>query len=129
MDQLLRLSALALCAAVAALVLRRHSPDLALLLTLLGCVLGAGLLLSLAKPLYAFVRRLAALTGRSEELLSPLFKCVGIGLLTQLSSALCLDAGETSLSKLVELGGSLLCTLAALPLLEEVLRLIEGLIA
>ena len=128
MEQLVRLSVLAGGAAISALVLRRHSPELSMLITVIGCVLSATLLVQLAEPLYAFLEKLFALTGMRDELFAPLLKCVGIGLLAQLSSALCVDAGETALSRLVELGGSLLCFLAATPLLEEVLHMIRGLI-
>lgn len=126
MGELVALCALSLGAAVSALVLRKHSPDFALLLTLLGCALGAALLLAPARPLYAFAQKLAALTGQQDELLAPLLKCVGIGLLAQLSSALCLDAGEAALAKLAELGGAMFCLLAALPLMERLLGLIQG---
>ena len=128
MAEPIRLSVLTIAAAISALVLRKYQPDYAMLITVLGCVLGAALLLTLASPLFGFLKKLAALTEKQDELLAPLLKCVGIGLLTQISSALCLDAGETALAKLTELGGSLLCILAALPLLEEVLELIRTLV-
>lgn len=128
MAEPIRLSVLALAAAISALVLRKYHPEYALLVAVLGCVLGAVLLLTLASPLFSLIRKLAALTEKQDELLAPLLKCVGIGLMTQITSALCLDAGEAALAKITELGGSLLCILAALPLLEEVLELIRTLV-
>ncbi|MBQ9374162.1 MAG: stage III sporulation protein AD, partial [Oscillospiraceae bacterium] len=47
---------------------------------------------------------------------------------TQTASAVCQDAGQSALAKLLELGGGLLCLVAALPLLEAVLDLLEDLL-
>ena len=51
-----------------------------------------------------------------------------IGILTQITASVCADAGQTALSKLVELGGGLLALCAAGPLLRAMLALVEELL-
>ena len=128
MDEALKLTALALTAALLALVVKKQSPELALTLTLCACALGAILLLNGFRPVLDLARSLAKRAELEEGLTAPLWKCLGLGLLTELASAVCSDAGQTALAKLVELGGGLLCVAVSLPLLQAVLALIEELL-
>ena len=128
MASALRLSALALCTAVLTLAVRKQSPELALALTLCACALCAALLLSAAEPLLKLAKTLAARAELETALTAPLWKCLGLGLLTEVSEAVCEDAGQSALAKLVRLGGGLLCLVVSLPLIEAVLALIEELL-
>lgn len=127
METGLRLCALALMAALLNLTIRKQSPELGLALSLCACVLGAALLLRALTPVLSLARSLAKRAAMEEDLLEPLWKCLGLGLLTELSAAVCADAGQNALAKLIELGGGILCLAAALPLLQAVLALIEEL--
>ena len=125
---LFRIAALAVTASLLALTLHRQNADLALLLTLGGCSAAAGLILTQAEPVLDLLARLAEKTGLPGELTSPLFKAAGLGLLSQISAAVCQDAGQSALAKLVELGGGILCIVVSLPLLESVFALIESML-
>ena len=109
MDAALKLTALGLTAALLALVVKKQSPELALALSLCACALGAGLLLKGIVPVLNLARSLADRAELDGSLTAPLWKCLGLGLLTELSAAVCADAGQSALAKLVELGGGLLC--------------------
>lgn len=128
MEDSLRLSALAVTAALLTLTLKKHSPELALGLTLCACALCALLLLSAAKPVLRLARELAARAELDGAMTGPLWKCFGLGLLTEISSAVCEDAEQAALAKIVRLGGALLCLSVSLPLLQAVLELIEALL-
>lgn len=128
MDPAFRLSALALTAALLTLVVKKQSPELSLVLTLCACAVGAGLLLSCLEPVLSLAASLAAHAELEDRLTAPLWKCLGLGLLTELSAAACADAGQSALAKLTELGGGLLCLAVSLPLLQAVLALIEELL-
>lgn len=123
-----KLPALALTAALLTLVVKKQSPELGLALTLCACALGAGLLLSWAKPVMSLAISLADRAELEDRLTAPLWKCAGLGLLTEISAAVCADAGQSALARLVELGGALLCLAVSLPLLQAVLALIEELL-
>ena len=128
MDDALKLTALALTSALLALVVKKQSPELALTLTLCACALGAVLLLNGVRPVFRLTMSLAKRAELDAALTAPLWKCLGLGLLTEVTSSVCLDADQSALAKLVELGGSLLCVAVSLPLLQAVLALIEELL-
>ena len=128
MEAALKLTALGLTAALLALVVKKQSPELALALSLCACALGAGLLLKGIVPVLNLARSLADRAELDGSLTAPLWKCLGLGLLTELAAAVCADAGQSALAKLVELGGGLLCLVVSLPLLQAVLALIEEII-
>lgn len=123
-----RLSALLLTATLLTVVLKKQSPELSLVLTLAACTAVSCLLLSLLKPVLTLAASLAARAEMEDKLIAPLWKCLGIGLLTELTSAVCADAGQSALAKLAELGGGFLCLVVSLPLLQAVLALIEELL-
>ena len=123
-----KLSVLAVTAAVLALTVRKTAPDLALLLGLAACAAAGGLILTWISPVTDLFQSLADKAGLEEELTLPLLKASGIGFLTRVTAAVCGDAGQSALAKLVELGGGVLCLCVSLPLLEAVLSLIEELL-
>ena len=128
MEDWLRLFGLAMVTAILALTVRRQSPELALLIALGGCVLAACLVLGWVRPVIDLLVRLGETAGLEAALLAPLWKVLALGLLPQTATAACQDAGQSALAKLLELGGGLLCLVAALPLLEAVLDLLEDLL-
>ena len=128
MPSLTKLSALSVLAALMILVVKKQSPELALVLSLCACALGAILVLDGVSPVLQLAQSLADRAGLEPALAAPLWKCLGLGLLTELSSGLCADAGQGTLAKLVELGGAVLCICVSLPLTQAVLALIEDLL-
>ena len=80
------------------------------------------------RPVLELCRSLANRAELDGSLTAPLWKCLGLGLLTEVSAAVCADAGQAALAKLIELGGGLLCVVVSLPLLQAVLALIEELL-
>ncbi|MBR6413760.1 MAG: stage III sporulation protein AD [Oscillospiraceae bacterium] len=128
MTSLTKLSALSVLAALMILVIKKQSPELALILSLCACALGAILVLESVSPVLQLAHSLADRAGLEPTLAAPLWKCLGLGLLTELSSGICADAGQGALAKLVELGGGVLCLCVSLPLVQAVLALIEGLL-
>lgn len=114
-------------AAVLSLLLRRHNPELALLLgalTALG-VLAASLgVLSGFQEFRNLVRQM--LGEESETLLAPVIKCLAISLVSRLASELCRDASQYAAAWAVELAGSACSLVVVLPLLLGVLKTIGG---
>ena len=105
-------------------MLKKGSPELALLLALAAV---AAVLLFLAEALgelLDFLREVGAASGLSEDLFIPLYKTAGIALVGQLAVHLCRDAGESALASAVETAGTVCALLVSLPLLRAVLALL-----
>ena len=95
--------------------------------------LATGLVLLLAAlglyaPLLSRVKELFALSG-GEALAASVFRAVGIGLVAELAAGFCRDLGEGSVADGVLLFGKLEILLLALPLIDELLKIIGEWIA
>ena len=119
------LAACTLCA-ILSLLLRKTSPEWALALPMLCAISALAAVCALLSPVMSFFRELRALSGMEPAAFSPLCKVVAIGLLTEIAGAFCMDAGEQSLCRVVELCGTILCVSCSLPLARLVLELLEG---
>ena len=123
-----KLAALAVSAALCALVLRRRVPELALVLTLAAGAALLGEAVSSLGAVRGLADSLARTAGLSPGVWKPVWKTVGIGLVTRLASAVCKDAGEGGVAAFLETAGSALALLAALPLAEAVCDTLSSLL-
>ena len=119
-----RVTALCVVGAILALVLKKSSPEQSVLLVLCACIAGLALLMDELRELVAFLLELGEQSGVPEELFSPLYKTVGIGLVVKVGGELCRDAGGAALASVVETAGAVCALLAAMPLLRAVLALL-----
>lgn len=118
-----------LCGGLLSAVLRTQRPELAVCLSLLAGVLVMGMLLRQVSPLVAALRRMTALGGVGENHLGVVLRGAGICLVTQLAADTCRDAGDSALAGKAELTGRMLLLLLAVPLYEEILSLVVGVVA
>lgn len=120
MEVMGQVSAVALTAVVLGTVLRRQTPELALLLTVCaGVWIVSRVAVGLGAAL-ALMDELAQLSGLSEELLEPVVKTVALSILTRLTAEICRAAGEGGVAAFVETAGTVLALVAALPLIRAV---------
>ena len=124
MEQVIQVTGLCVVGALLALVVKRGSPETALLLTVAAAVVVALALAGVVEELLDFLRELGAASGVSQDLFVPLFKTIGIALVVKVGGSLCRDAGESALAAVVEMAGTLCALLAALPLLRAVLDML-----
>ena len=129
MEVMAKLAAVGVTAVVLSAVLKKNTPELALLL-----VLAAGLwMLTLAAgglgAAAALMEELAQQAGLSEALLEPVVKTVALSILTKLTVELCRSAGEGGGAAFVETAGAVLALLAALPLVRAVAQLMGELLS
>lgn len=110
--------------ALLALVVRRGSPEAALLLTLAAAVVVLLALGGALETLLAFLRELGERSGLSGALFVPLYKTVGIALVVKVGGCLCRDAGESALASVVETAGAVCALTVSVPLLRMVLELL-----
>lgn len=125
MELFLQAAVIAVVTVVLTSLLKKSNQELALLLTIAACVLIGLFLMRLAEPVVEFLSKLRNLAGLDKELMTPMVKTIGIGLLTQISATVCADAGENAIAKLVEVCGGVLALYVALPLLQAVIDMVE----
>ena len=128
METMAKLAAVGVTAVVLSAVLKKNTPELALLLALAA---GLWMLAQAAAGLGAAVaqmRELAGQAGVSEVLLEPVLKTVALSILTKLPAEICRSAGEGGVAAFVETAGAALALLAALPLVRAVAQLMGELL-
>lgn len=126
MQSFLQAAVIGLLTVVFANMLRKNNQELAIVLTLAACAVVGVMIFHLAEPLITFLEKLRNMTGLDKDLMSPMLKVLGIGLLTQISATICSDAGENAVAKLIETCGGILSLYIAIPLLEAVLEMMES---
>lgn len=124
MEQVIEITVVCVLGALLTLVLRRGTPEAALLLSLAAVVAAVLVLTGSIGEILNFLRNLTDLSGVSEDLFVPLFKTVGIALVVKVGGNLCRDAGESAMAATIETAGSVCALLVALPLLQTVLSLL-----
>ena len=128
MEAMAKLAAVGVTAVVLSAVLKKNTPELALLLALAA---GLWMLALAADGLGAAVelmKELARQAGLSEALLEPVMKTVALSILTKLTVELCRSAGEGGVAAFVETAGMVLALAAALPLVRAVAQLMGELL-
>ena len=125
MSTVVQIGALAIVAAVLCVLVRTHTGALAVLLSLCASVVILLLSFQCFSPILSVLRQLRELTGLDEAATAPMLKVAGIGILTQTAASICEDSGEKTLSRSVEIGGTVLSLYASLPLISAVLDLMK----
>lgn len=121
MDMMIKVATVAVTSVICATVLKKEAGEQSILLILMtGVVICFFLSSALEEILYA-MSRLAHLAQIEQSLLTPVLKTVMISITTKITSELCRSAGEGGMASFVEMGGTLLAIVVALPLMEGVL--------
>ena len=74
------------------------------------------------------IREIAEKGGIDAVYLSPVLKCIGIGMITHLAAQVCRDAQQGSIASAVELCGTLCALYISLPLIRSLLAIVEQLL-
>lgn len=120
MEWMVKVAAVAIAAAVLGTVLRKTTPELALLLALCAGLWIMGVAADGLGAVAALMEELAGLSGLSEELLEPVVKTVALSILTRLTAEICRSVGEQGIAAFVETAGTVLALVVALPLVRAV---------
>lgn len=128
MEEMGKIAAFGVAAALCAVMIRRQSPELAMVLALIGGAMILGRALYSMTGVRDMLDTLQEAAGLSPAVVAPVIKTVGVGLLTRFSAELCKDAGEGGLAAFIETAGAAAALFLALPLMGTVLTMITGLL-
>ncbi len=124
--ELLKLAAFCAVCILPAALLRKHTPEQALLLTLAVLLLVLARCLQAALPALEEIKALFARAGTDAAYVSVLLKITAAALVTKVCSDLCRDGGSQALASAVETAGSIASVVIALPLIKAVANLLTG---
>lgn len=123
----MKLSGLAVCAALVLMLLRQLKPEIG---TVAALAAGAAVLLAAVPYVREMIGGIAALAdqgGLQQGYVTQLMKVTGISLLMDFSAQTCRDAGENGLAVKTELAGRVMLLTLALPAMQSLMRQILSL--
>ena len=128
MEQLVKCAGAAIIGAVLCLLTKRQGAQYGILVSIGAVLLVVTLGLSLMKPVLAFAETMGDTAGLTGGITGPVLKSLGMGILTEVSSGICEDAGEKSIGSVLRLAGSVASAYGLLPLMESLMTMRQGML-
>ena len=123
----LKIFGVALIAAICFFVVKRVNPGFEVPMRLVSSVLLLGVVIGAMRPLFSYVSGLIA-GSELDKWQGILFSAMGVAFLSHVSAELCRDCGEAGIGGYCELIGKVEILLLCLPLINELLSEVEGLV-
>lgn len=125
---MIKLIGIALVSSVLYCIVRKYTPEYAIIAET-GAVM---IVLFFAFPYITdvidFFGEYASFSGVGNGYIEIILKAVGIAVLTQFTSDICRDSGQTALAGKIELGGKLIITVLAVPMAEALIEVAVSII-
>lgn len=118
-------AAAVLLTVILVLALGRQGKEAGLLLTLAVCCMVCVLALSYLRPVVEFIHQLQSIGQLDSAMLEILLKAAGIGLIGEIASLICADAGNAALGKALQLLSAAVILWLAIPLLTQLMELLQ----
>lgn len=110
------------------LSLEKQAKDIALIVSIIACVMVAAVSLEYLQPIISLFTKLQSLGKFDFESVAILLRCVGIGISSEIISLICSDSGNAALGKTLQFSAGIIILWVSLPLLTKLIELIEGIL-
>lgn len=125
MDMLSKTIAGALIAVMLGVVLSKQNKEAGILLTTLTCCLIGGVVILYLQPVMDFFTQLQTIGNLDQGILKTLLKATGIVIISEIAIQICADAGNSALSKCLQLLTTAAVLWLSLPLFTSLIELID----
>lgn len=125
MDRFWQIIAGVLLTVVLGMLLSKSSKDMALVLTMIVCVMVLTAAFAYLEPVLDFIKQLQALGQLDSAMSGILFKAVGIGMVAEIAVLICNDSGNSALGKTLQILATVVILGLSLPLMQSLLELIQ----
>ena len=106
-------------------ILLKLGKDVSSVLTIVVCCIVGIAAMEYLAPIVDFIHELQELGSLDSQMLKIILRCVGIGLISEITSTICTDAGNAAMGKVLQLLTSVVIVWLSLPLLSEMVELIR----
>ncbi len=124
--EIIKMAGLCVLCLLPVVLLRKTTPEQAMLLTIAVLLVALVQCVRAAVPLLEEIEELFARAGIETFYMPVLLRTVGAALVSRVCADLCKDGGSQSLASAVEIAGAVAAALISLPLLEAVINLLLG---
>lgn len=126
MDIILKASAGVLLTVIVSLVLSKYGKDFSVLLVLCVCCMVMAVAVTFFQKIFSFLKTLESVGNLNGDMLSILFKTVGIGLLSEIVTMICNDSGNQALGKSIQILSAAVILWLCIPMFSKLLDLVES---
>lgn len=127
MDLLIKCSALALFSSACGLVIKQKNPELGFGLAAVTAAVIFISALKLGETTDEIVKTVTILS-ENTAIIRPIMKCVGISIITKVSSDLCRQTGNTSAAYALDFSGTVCALAVSTPIIVQMMKLIGELV-
>ena len=128
MTELLKILAVALATVFAHIIVKQTRPEIAMIISIAGSVLIIVMIVDSLSSVISSFYNIFQTTGVDTTLLTPLFKIIAIGYITEFGANICQDAGASSVADKVLFAGKLVILLVALPIVTTVIDMVVSIL-
>ncbi len=128
MELILKIVGIGMITCIAALIVKPVRADFAMVISLVGGIVILAMVLSTLTNTISLINSIAQRTGVNGELLSLVFKIIGVGYLTEFSASICADAGSAGLGDKMLLGGKIVIMVMAIPIITSIMNIVMELL-
>lgn len=125
MTLFLKAAALAMISAILSMVVGKQEKDSGLLISIAACTMITAITITFLEPVFTFIHRLESLGNLKSDMLQILTRVLGIGIISEVASMICTDAGNATLSKAIQLLGSAVILYLSIPMFTSLIDMIE----
>ena len=125
MTLFLQISGAVLLAVILVLTLKSQCKEIGTILAITVCCITAIGSFTYLQPVLDFLKKLEQLGSLDESMVEILLKATGIGMITEIASLVCKDAGNESMGKAMQLLGTGVILYLSLPLFYALIELLQ----
>lgn len=126
--EIIRIALVGIIAAFAALIVREHRPDIAMLVSVVGGLIILVSLVSYLGSIFAFLSEITSAANIDSSVLRILLKIVAIEYITDFSATLAEESGSKSMSEKIVLGGKLMIFVTSIPVIKGLFEMLAALL-
>ena len=128
MDGFWKATGAVLITVILGLAIGKKEKDFAVLLTMSVCTMTAVIGIHYLKPVLDLLRELSEIIQLQNGILTLLLKVIGIVLVSEIAAMVCMDSGNQSMAKSLQLLGSACIANLSIPLFQSLLNLIQDIL-
>ena len=119
---------IALVSVVLISILKQHRPEFATYASAIAGIIILFFAINKIAPIISMLKNITEKMGVTSKFFVILLKITGIAYLTEFSSSVCKDSGETAIASKVELAGKILIISVSIPIITTLMQTLLGLI-
>ena len=129
MNVFIKIAAGVLITALLSLVLSKQSKDFSVLLIIAVCSMTVLITMEYMEPVIDLLQKLSAMATLESAMMKILLKSVGIGMLAEIVSLLCIDSGNATLGKTIQIFAAVMILYFSIPLFTRLIDLVDDILS